>query len=367
MKRFVMLSIVIVLAGAGAQAQNLNALPRYHPSQPVSGTIRIWGNEYMSAVTRYWKEGFQKYHPAAKFEISLTGTATAMPGIYNGLADLALLGRDANYADKNGFLHLLQYNPLRLDLTTGSLSAPGKSYALVVYVHKDNPISKLTVAQLSAIFGCEPRPGLDNIQTWGQLGLTGDWRNKSINLYGYDIKTGTGAFFLRAILGDSHKLNWGNFKEFKEIENADGSIYEERRHLACIVRGHAASRQDACAPNGEYESGRQIVDALQRDRYGIAVSGARYASPELKAVALASQEGGSYFQANRETLIARTYPLTRVTYAFLNRPPGKPVDAQVKEFLRYVFSREGQEDIVRDGGYLPLSHEAIREQLKKLE
>jgi phosphate transport system substrate-binding protein len=256
------------------------------------------------------------------------------------LADLALLGRDANYADKNGFLHLLQYNPLRLDLTTGSLSVSGKSYALVVYVHKDNPISKLTLAQLGAIFGCEQRPGMDKIQTWGQLGLNAEWSNKSINLYGYDIKTGTGAFFLRAILGDSHKLNWGNFKEFKDIENADGSIYE---------------------------SGQQIVDALRRDRYGIAVSGARYASPELKAVALASQEGGSYFQANRETLIARTYPLTRITYAFLNQPPGKPVDPKVKEFLRYVFSREGQEDIVRDGGYLPLNQDSIREQLKKLE
>jgi phosphate transport system substrate-binding protein len=340
MKRFVMLSVAMVLAGICAQAQNLDALPRYHPGQPVSGTIRIWGNEYMSDVTRYWKEGFQKYHPAAKFEISLEGTATAMPGIYNGLADLALLGRDANYADKNGFLHLLQYNPLRLDLTTGSLSVSGKSYALVVYVHKDNPISKLTLAQLGAIFGCEQRPGMDKIQTWGQLGLNAEWRNKSINLYGYDIKTGTGAFFLRAILGDSHKLNWGNFKEFKDIENADGSIYE---------------------------SGQQIVDALRRDRYGIAVSGARYASPELKAVALASQEGGSYFQANRETLIARTYPLTRITYAFLNQPPGKPVDPKVKEFLRYVFSREGQEDIVRDGGYLPLNQDSIREQLKKLE
>ena len=293
----------------------------------------------MSAVTKNWADGFRKHHPQVRFEIKLMGTATAMPAIYTNQADLALLGRESNTTDDNGFLHVLYYPPLRFELMTGSLDVPGKSYALAIFVHKDNPLSKLTMAQLNAIFGCEHRDGQDNIRTWGQLGLTREWKDKPINLYSYDAETGTGLFFLHAVLADSRKVNWENLKEFKDTRNPDGSTYE---------------------------SGRQIIDALQRDRFGLAVSSGRYANPEVRTVALAGKDGGPYYLATKENLILRKYPLTRLTYAFVNQPPGKPMDPKLKEFLRYVFSRTGQEDIVRDGGYLPLSEEAIRQQLKKL-
>jgi phosphate transport system substrate-binding protein len=340
LRSLLLTALAACVATGQARAQGLASAPQYQPGQNVSGTIRIWGDEYMSAVTRNWAEGFRKYQPDINFEIKLTGTATAMPAIYTGAGDLALLGRETNDTDDNGFLHVLYYTPLRLELMTGSLDVPGKSYALVVYVHKDNPLSKLTLAQLDAVFGCEHRRGLDNIRTWGQLGLTGEWKDKPINLYGYDAETGTGLFFLHAALAGSRKMNWEHLKEFKDIKNSDGSVYE---------------------------SGQQIIDALRKDRFGLAVSGVRYANPEVKTVALAAQDGGPFYQATKENLIARKYPLTRVTYAFVNQPPGKPIDPKVKEFLRYVFSREGQQDTVRGGGgYLPLSRDAIQEQLKKL-
>ena len=312
----------------------------YHPSEIVSGTIRIWGDEYMSAVTKYWAAGFQKYHPEARFETKLMGTATAMPSIYLGMADLALMGRESNTTDNDGFLHVLNYTPLRMELMNGSLDVPGKSYALVIFVHKDNPISQLTLPQLDAIFGCEHLKGLRNIRTWGQLGLGGEWKDKPIQLYGYDAETGTGLFFLHAALANSRKMNWENLREFTDTHNPDGSIYE---------------------------AGQQIVNALESDRYGVGVSNIRYANDQVKALALASGEGQHYYQATKQTLIARTYPLTRSTYAFVNRPPGKPLGPKIKEFLRYTLSREGQLDILREGGFLPLSADAIREQLKKLE
>lgn len=337
------LSILVVLfVGFGAtdgRAQEESYAPRYQPNHIVSGTIRIWGDESMSEVTKNWAEGFRKYHPAIEFEIKLLGTATAMPAIYTNLADLALLGRESNSTDDNGFLHVLYYPPARFELMTGSLDVPGKSYALVVFVHKDNPLSKLTIPQLDAVFGCEHRQGLDDIRSWGQLGLTGEWKDKRINLYSYDAETGTGLFFLHAALKDSRKMNWENLKEFKNIKNPDGSIYQ---------------------------SGQQIIDALKKDRYGLAVSSLHYACPTVKAVPLAARDGGPFYPATRETLITRNYPLSRLTYAFVNQAPGKPIDPKVKEFLRYVFSREGQADILRDHGYLPLSQEAILEQLKKL-
>lgn len=339
--RSLLLGLVIACAvSAQAWAQELASAPQYQPGQKVSGTISIRGDESMSAVTRNWAEGFRRYQPDINFDIRLMGTATAMPALYTNQADIALLGRESNVTDDSGFLHVLYYTPIRFELMTGSLDAPGKTYALVIYVHKDNPLSKLTLAQVDAVFGCEHRRGLNDIRTWGQLGLTGEWKDKPINLYGYDAETGTGQFFLHTVLADSRKMNWEHLKEFKGIRNADGSTYE---------------------------SGQQIIDALRRDRFGLAVSGVRYANPEVKVVALAARDGGPFYQATKENLVARNYPLTRVTYAFVNQPPGKPIDPKVKEFLRYVFSREGQQDTARGGGgFLPLGQEAIQEQLRKL-
>jgi phosphate transport system substrate-binding protein len=196
------------------------------------------------------------------------------------------------------------------------------------------------MAQLEAIFGCEHRRGVKNIRTWDQLGLTGEWKDKPIHLYAYGAETGTGQFFLHQALADSRKMNWEYLTEFRDIKNSDGSIRE---------------------------SGQQILDALRKDRFGLAVSCARYATPDVRPVALARQDGGPYYLATKENLVARNYPLTRLTYAFINRPPGRPTDRKVKEFLRYIFSREGREGVLREGGYLPLSEEAAAEQVKKLD
>lgn len=280
------------------------------------GTIRIWGDRDMSAVVKYWAEGFRKSHPGVTFKIKLLGTDTAMASLYTGVADVALMGRNSTPTEDGAFLHLLNYTPIRFEIMTGSLDVPGKSNALSVFVHKDNPISKLTLAQLGSAFGCK-----DNIRTWGQLGLGDEWKNKPINLYGYDVETGTGVFFLNSVLGGSRKLNWENMREFRDIERPDGSVYE---------------------------AGHQALDALQNDPNGLAVACSRYPPSQVKPVALAAAPGEPYYQATKETLISRKYPLTRSTYAFVNRP----LETKVKAFLDYILSKEGQDEIDRAGDYL---------------
>jgi len=141
------------------------------------------------------------------------------------------------------------------------------------------------------------------------------------------------------LLDGSHRWSC-DLKEFRHISKPDGSMYDH---------------------------GQQILDALAKDRYGIGISNLRYANAQVKAIALASREGGPFYEATKDNLIHRRYPLTRVIPAYITRAPGKFVDPKVKEFLRYILSREGQQDIAREGGYLPLSQEAVREQLKKLE
>jgi phosphate transport system substrate-binding protein len=289
----------------------------------------------MESVVKSFQAGFRSHHPDVRFETRLMGTGTAMAGLYTSVADVAFMGRAGTAKEIMAFEWVFRYKPLGIEVMTGSLDVPGKSPALVVFVHKDNPISRLTLAQLDAIFGCEHLRGASR---WGQLGLKGEWANQPIRGYGYDAETGTGSFFQQVALNNSRKWNWDGVKEFKDIEKPDGSVYD---------------------------SGQQILDALSMDRHGIGVSNPRYVNPRVKPIALASQE--SYFQATKDNLIQRKYPLTRIVPAYINQAPDKPIDPKVKEFLRYILSREGQQDILRDEGYLPLNREALRQQLKKLE
>jgi phosphate transport system substrate-binding protein len=114
-------------------------------------------------------------------------------------------------------------------------------------------------------------------------------------------------------------------------------------------------------------AGEQIVEAVQSDRYALGISGARFATDGVKALALAEIDGGPYYVASRETVIARTYPLGRSTYALVDIAPGHAMDPKVREFLSYVLSREGQADVARDGGYLPLSPAVLAAQREVLK
>jgi phosphate transport system substrate-binding protein len=259
-----------------------------------------------------------------------------MPGLYTGKADIALFGRESNTTENDGFLHTMQYRPLRLRLMTGSLDVPGKSYAPVLFVHKDNPLDKLTLAQVDSVFGCGQPSHNAPARTWGDLGLGGEWKDKPIRLYTFELESGTGIFFLHALQGDSKKMNWEIIHE-----------YSDRR------------RPDATS----YEAGEQTMDALQRDRYGLAVSNLRYANSDVKALMLAAASEAQYVPASRETLGNGSYPLTRMTYAFVNQPPGQPVPALVKEFLRFVYSDEGQKVVLESQGFLPLTKRDASQQV----
>jgi phosphate transport system substrate-binding protein len=333
------LSVAWALA-VSSHAQGVAPAAPFEPVPLTAGTLRIWGQENMSAVVKYWAEGFQRFHPEIKVEPRLMGSATAVPGLYSGQADIALLGRENNVTDDNGFSRPKQYKFQRFELMNGSLDVVGKTPALAVLVHRDNPVAKLTLAQLAAIAGCDHRQGSHEVLTWGQMGATGAWADKPIRLYTYDAETGTGLFFLHVVLNDSRKLNWDRVKDYKDIKRADGSIYR---------------------------AAEQIVNALRADPYGVAVSSLRYATADVKPVAIAAKDGGPFVLPTRDPVVARTYPLSRSTYAIVDQPPGKPLDAKVKEFLRYTLSREGQADILRDRGYLPLSLDVLAEQWKKIK
>lgn len=320
MKRALLLAAALV-ACTGATS--------YQPRREVSGTIRIWGLDTMRGVVERLAEGFRRHHPRAAFELTLKGSATAIPGLYSGKADLALMARPNYLVDDNGFGRVKQYKPLRLELMNGSLAEPGKADALVVFVHRANPLRRLTLAQLDSIVGCERRRGGRPVHSWGDL-VGGDaWQDKPIALHTYDAATGTGIFFQQAVMKDSRKMQWERVSEYRNARNPDGT---------------------------KLSAADQIAGALRRNRYAIGIGSLRYAHPDLRPVALAADSEGPFVQASAASIVSRSYPLARRTYAFVDRKPGQPIEPKVAEFLHYVLSDEGQAVIAGEGGFLPLDH-----------
>ena len=335
--------MLFLLPAICVYSQDLERVPHYKPQQTVAGTIRIWGHgspkhNFMGQLMNRWQEGFRKYQPGIVIENRMYGTASAIGALYTGVADMTILGEEIHAPAAAAFERVMHYPPLGIDIATGSLDVRNFDYAHVFFVHNDNPIAKLTLTQLDAIFGREHRRGTQDIRTWGQLGLKGEWADKPITPYGWRLDDDFATYLQEALLGGSHKWNC-DLREFRHINNPDGSVYDH---------------------------GQQILDALAKDRYGIAVSNLRYMNLQVKPLALAVNDGGPYYEATKENLIQRKYPFTRIIPAFINRKPGQPVDPKVKEFLRYLLSYEGQHD-VRESGYLPLNGESIRAQLKKIE
>jgi phosphate transport system substrate-binding protein len=199
--------------------------------------------------------------------------------------------------------------------------------ALAVFVNKDNPIKCLTAEQIDAIFSKSRRIGAkDDIKMWGQLGLTGDWANRPISLYGRNSASGTYGFFKEQMLKN------GDYKD--EVKEQPGS--------AAVVQG------------------------ITVDRYAIGYSGIGYATAGVRAVPLGEKADGRCVEATAENAYAGTYPLARFLYVYINKPPDKPLDPLTREFMRLVMSQEGQEVVIKDG-YYPITAAIAKEEFTKIQ
>ncbi|MBV8629554.1 MAG: hypothetical protein JOZ83_01435 [Silvibacterium sp.] len=319
-------------------------IPPYQPQQSVSGVIRVWGHghvtlQWMKKILGLWEEGFKRFQPGVTIQYEMHGTSSAIPALARGVADLAILGEEIDPDAVTAFEKIRHHPPSGVEILTGSLDVRNFDYAQMFYVHKDNPITHLTLAQLDAIFGSEHRRGTGNIRFWDQLGLSGEWAGRSIKPYGWAVDDSFGLYLQQALLGGSHRWN-GDLTYYRHIYRPDGSIYDH---------------------------GQQILDNLAKDRYGIAISNKRYENPDVKAIAIGLADEGPFYQASKKTLVLRQYPLTRLIPAFYDRAPGMPVDPKIKEFLRFILSREGQQAAIADDRYLPITKDDAARELKKLD
>ena len=290
----------------------------------------------MRSTMTAWERAFRVYHPEITFQDTLLGTATSMAGIITGTSDLSLMGRPVTVNEVIGFEWVFRVKPLGIQVMNGSLQAEGKSPALAVFVSRSNPVQQVSMSQLATVLGCPAIP--EEPVTWAMAGAEGAWRNRRIHAFLYDNQTGTGAFLQQAIQGTKDCWNWQIVREFKDKTRPDGSAYP---------------------------AAHQIVDALTHDPDGLAISTLAFAKSEIKALQLAGPDGA--VPLTSETVTSSSYPLARGVYIYINRGKDKPVDPKVKEFLRFILSREGQALVQDQGDYLPLNPTTAQEQWKKLE
>jgi phosphate transport system substrate-binding protein len=350
--------LVAALAGLTAPGAfpdefDLSGLPSYKPEQRIQGVIRIRGNDAIELI-KSWEVEFKKLHYEIRFHDYLLTTPMGFSCLAAGTAELGIMGHSWWRSDLKGFEGFFGYPPLEIKYAFGSYNAPkGSTPGPVFFVHKSNPLAGLTLKQLDGIFGAQrtggwrgtrwttdPARGPEgNIRTWGQLGLTGAWADQPIHPYGIDATLSNWSDLIHKVV-------------FKGGTKWNPAMKE-------IVRGGVETPVDV-----------QLVQAVHNDPNGIAFSFMRVieaANLDVKVLPLAADDGAPFIQPSARSFHEDTYPLNNAVYIYLNRPPGRPLPPRIKEFLRYVLSREGQEVVAREGTWIPLNAEAARRELKKVE
>ena len=323
-----------------AWAQYVQSLPPYHPDRQVSGTVTSWGHGFLRDMMHDWESDFHRFQPNITFHDDLASSAAAMAGLYTGRANLGVLAREIVPMEVAAYQKMTGQKVFPVTVLTGSYADPDKLMALGVFVNRDNPLARLDFQQLDAVFGAQHLAGAPaNIRRWGQLGLKGAWTRRPIHTYaGPAGDEAPPYFFSQTVMRGSTLWN-GRLQQLDETTLPDG------RHI---------------------DGYQRAVDAVAEDRDGIAISVVGYRNAHAKLLAIAAAAGGPYVPPTKASVADRSYPLSRSVTFYINDGPKIPPDPAVVEFLRYVLSRDGQEQALREGDFLPLTPGIAHAQLAKL-
>jgi phosphate transport system substrate-binding protein len=317
--RRVLLGLAVLAAGLGpAYGQPVAVdptMPSYQKTSGVSGNLNSVGSDTMNNMMTLWGEAFAKMYPNVKIQVEGKGSSTAPPALIAGTAQIGPMSRAMRATEIDQFEKKYGYKPVQLRTSYD---------ALAVWVSKDNPLERATLAQIDAVFSKTRRRGGKSAANWGALGLTGDWAARPISLYGRNSASGTYGFF------KEHVLQNGDYKD--TVKEQPGSA--------------------------------SVVQGVTEDRFGMGYSGIGYRTSGVKPLALSDK--GAPSDGSYADVVSGKYPLSRFLYVYVNRAPDKPLDPTVREFLKFVFSKEGQEVVVKDG-YYPLPAAIVAEELKKVE
>ncbi|MDX9875694.1 MAG: phosphate ABC transporter substrate-binding protein PstS family protein [Spongiibacteraceae bacterium] len=307
----------MVSAAAVSAAEVDPALPSYSKASGVSGNLSSVGSDTLANLMTLWGEEFKRSYPNVNIQVQAAGSSTAPPALTEGTSSMGPMSREMKDNEIEAFERRHGYKPT---------AVPVAIDALAVFVHKDNPIKGLTIAEVDAIFSSTLRCGADaSVTRWGQLGLEGAWANRDVQLFGRNSVSGTYGYFKENALCD------GDFKN--NVNEQPGSA--------------------------------SVVQAVSTTINGIGYSGLGYKTSSVKTVPLAVSNG-NYIDATAENAISGDYPLSRFLWVYVNKAPNKPLPPLEREFVKLILSKEGQEVVVKDG-YVPLPASVAERVRKELE
>ena len=312
--------IFAVLGLSAAISFSANAvdkdLPEYKKVSGISGNISSVGSDTLANMMTFWAEEFKRTYPNVNVQIQAAGSSTAPPALTEATSNLGPMSRKMKSREIEAFEKRYGYKPTPVRVAID---------ALAVFVHKDNPIEGLRIDQVDAIFSNNRKCGAKkDVQRWGDLGLTGEWQGKDIQLYGRNSVSGTYGYFKKKALCK------GDFKN--NVNEQPGSA--------------------------------SVVQSISASLNGIGYSGIGYKTSGVRALPLA-KKGNKFVPATMENAISKKYPLSRFLYVYVNKHPNKPLAPMEAEFLKMVLSKAGQ-SIVEKDGYIPLPASVVAKEFKKL-
>ena len=308
-----------LLSGTAGAVQTVDPnVPDYQIASGVSGNLSSVGSDTLANLMTLWAEEFKRNYPNVNIQIQAAGSSTAPPALTEATANLGPMSRKMKDNELDAFEKKYGYKPTAIPVAID---------ALAVFVNKDNPVKGLTIPQVDAIMSSTRKCGYPtDITTWGQVGLDGAWKDKSIQLYGRNSVSGT----------------YGYFKE------------------------EALCKGDYKSNVNEQPGSASVVQSVTSSVNGIGYSGIGYKTSGVKAVPLAEKEGQAFVEATPENAIAGTYPLARFLYIYVNKNPNAPLPPLEQEFLKMVLSKAGQQVVIKDG-YIPLPAKIVEKARASLQ
>jgi phosphate transport system substrate-binding protein len=305
------------------------AIHAYRPVKELAGTLKGVESNTVTVLEQKWIDGFTKIYPNVKISVDIGGSGQGGPRLTNGSADFAFIAREMMGREETPFVDKFGYKPLAISVSGGSLAVKAFTDCIVFIVNKDNPLNEISYAQLDATYSQTHNRGIkEPITKWGQLGLTGEWADKPIHLWGVEIPNGYDNFVNMHVLAD------GQWREGIQTQHT--------------VIG--------------------LSDEVAKDKYALSYTGLAWdTNPDTKVLKLIVHAGDTAIAPTFDTVASQQYPLARTIYMFVNREPGKPLNPVLREFIRYALSREGQQAVVDDGIFTPLPAAMDAREAEKLK
>jgi phosphate transport system substrate-binding protein len=313
-------AMAIAATGFAGSAQAVDLLdpnlPVYEKTSGVSGNLSSVGSDTLANLMTLWAEDFNRYYPNVNIQIQAAGSSTAPPALTEGISNIGPMSRKMKDGELGAFEERFGYKPTLVPVAID---------ALAVFVHKDNPIQGMSIADVDAVFSRTRKcGGSEDITTWGDLDVGGNLGEHGIQIYGRNSVSGTYGYF------KNQALCKGDYKD--SVNEQPGSA--------------------------------SVVQSVSTSLNGIGYSGIGYQTSSVRAVPL-SKKGSEFIAATPEMALSGKYPLSRFLYVYVNKAPNTPLAPLEREFLKMVMSKSGQEVVVKDG-YIPLPSSVVEKTLANL-